>query len=88
MNKITYKVLNVIVLTLAWLMILGAGGASVRFFIVTFVYLFKGNIDKVTEFGSGTIISIIVFLVVAKATMLWRDKTIKYRDENDKSIFD
>ena len=88
MNIIFYKILDVIILTIAWLTLIGSSLIFIQSLIASIVFLFKGNADKFYDFSFGLVLATIVFFVVAKGTILWRAKTVEFRDENDKSLFD
>jgi hypothetical protein len=87
-NKIIYKTLNVIIITLLSCGVITGGTFFGVCLLFSSVSLYKGNMGKVYEFLPAVLITPIALFLFFKIGNIWRTKTIKYRDEGDKTWMD
>jgi len=88
MHRYVYKSLNVLIMTFLSCGVISGGMLFVICFVVLCNFLYKGNIDKVYEFLPVVLITPFVIYLLFKIGNMWRTKTIKLRDEGDKTWMD
>ncbi len=88
MNKLVYKTLNATIITLLSCSAIACITLLVPSFLFLCISVFKGDMEKVYEFIPVVIVSPIAVLLFLKIGNIWRKKTIKYRDEGEKTWMD